>query len=135
MAKYRLEQLEELADELTRRLGIPFQASTDGTIGFSGKLRVTDWAVPLLFDGHAARDHDSIIPTDFVGHVLWPTLKAVWSGRKERPWWYCTMQPHVAEALLEELRDDAGDDYEAGAWVVGEDVLLDSVYTRKRRVA
>ncbi|MGH9224250.1 MAG: hypothetical protein ACRD2W_10845 [Acidimicrobiales bacterium] len=129
---YHADRLEELADELTRRLGIPFQASTSGTIGFRGRMRVTDWAVPLLFDGHAARDDDSIIPTDFVGHLLWPTLRASRAGRTERPWWYCSLKPHVAEALLEELRGYDGDSDEAGAWVVGEDVLLE---TPTRRVA
>ena len=134
MAQTHLDELEDLADELTRRLGIPFQASTDGTIVFQGKLRVTDWAVPLLFDGHAARDDDAIIPTDFVGQVLWPTLRVSRSGRKDRPWWYCTMAPKVARAIVEELRGDDVESAEEGAWVVGQDVLLESMY-RRRRVA
>jgi len=128
MATYHVEQLEDMADELTRRLGIPFQASTSGTIGFRGRMRITDWAVPLIFDGHADRDDDAIIPADFVGHVFWPTLKISRTSREERPWWYCTIPPRVAEAMLDELRGyDEGAD-EAGAWVVGEDVLLEPSY-------
>ena len=138
MAKNRAERLEELAGELTRRLGIPFEATAGGTIGFRGRLRITDWAVPLVFDGHAARDHDAMIPTDFVGHLLWPTLRATWVSRKERPWWACSINEHVAEALVEELRGYEEDGEDGGAWVVGQDVLLDGRYRHpdaRRRVA
>lgn len=123
------EHLEDVAEELTRRLSIPFAATSSGTIAFRDKLRVTDWAVPLMFDGHAARDRDALIPTDFVGYLLWPTLKPSRSGRSERPWWYCSMKRATADALLEALRED--DDMpldDEGDWVIGRDVFLEDVF-------
>ncbi len=141
MSRPETEYLEDLAEELTRRLSIPFVATSTGTVGFRDKLRVTDWAVPLMFDGHASRDRDALVPIDFVGYLLWPTLKPSRSGRNERPWWYCTMKPATAEALLEALRED--DDMpleDSNDWVIGRDVLLEDVFaepaaTPSRRVA
>jgi hypothetical protein len=141
MAANDTRRLDTLAEELTRRLGIPFRPTTNGTIVFRDKLRVTDWAVPLMFDGHAARDHDALIPTDFVGHLLWPTLRASREVRNERPWWYCTMSVKVANALLDVLREDDDEPLDDGGWLVGRDVLLEEVFptpattTPRRRVA
>jgi hypothetical protein len=88
MAGNTAQRLDGLAEELTRRLSIPFRATTEGKIVFRDKLRVTDWAVPLMFDGHVARDQDALVPVDFVGHLLWPALHASRTTRGERPWWY-----------------------------------------------
>jgi len=141
MPRQNAEHLEDLAEELTRRLSIPFVVKSSGTLGFRDKLRVTDWAVPLMFDGHAARDCDALIPTDFVGYLLWPTLRPSRSGPNERPWWYCTMKPATAEALVDALRED--DDMpleDEGDWVIGRDVLFEELFPAptvapRRRVA
>jgi hypothetical protein len=115
------QQLEDLAEELTRRLGVPFRPNTKGGVAFREPLRVTSWSVPLVFDGHAAWDHGSLIPTDFVGHVLWAALRST-SGRDDsRPYWHCNLSEHGCRAILEHL---AGDDAGEG-WVIGEDVLLE----------
>ena len=139
MAVYDPERLENLAEELTRRLSIPFVATTAGTIVFRDKLRITDWAVPLMFDGHAVRDGDAVIPTDFVGHLLWPALRPVRSGGGERPWWYCTLKPAAAEALAESLREDDDMPLQDEGWVVGRDFMLEDAFptppARRRRVA
>lgn len=139
MARQNIEHLEDLAEELTRRLSIPFAATSSGTIGFRDKLRVTDWAVPLMFDGHAARDRDALVPTDFVGYLLWPALRPSHAGRNERPWWYCTMKTGTAEALIDALREDDDEPLEDGdGWVIGRDVLLEDVFPEPattRRVA
>ena len=45
-------QLDDLAEDLTRVLSIPFKATSRGSITFREPLRVTDWSVPLVFDGH-----------------------------------------------------------------------------------
>jgi hypothetical protein len=135
------QRLEDLAEALTRQLSIPFQTTTNGAITFRDRLRVTDWAVPLMFDGHARRDHDALIPTDFVGHLLWPTLRVTRGSAQERPWWSCTLSPKTAEALVEALRgEDEHDDEEDDRWVIGRDVLLDEAWAapqpiRHRQVA
>jgi hypothetical protein len=140
MAATQDQRLDELAEELTRRLSIPFRA-TGNLIGFREKFRVTDWAVPLMFDGHAARHHDALIPIDFVGHVLWPALRASRSGSHDRPWWYCTLSLPVAEALVEALREDDDQPMGDDGWVIGRDVLLEDVFPaepaplKRRRVA
>ena len=115
--------LDDLAEELTRRLSIPFHATSRGKVAFRDKLRVTDWAVPLLFDGHIAREDEALIPKDFVGHVLWPALKATRITPTSRPWWNCTLSPAAAQAIVDELRDDDGPALDS--WVIGEDVLLE----------
>ena len=128
MAANQQKRLDDLAEELTRRLGIPFIAAGNGTITFRDRMRVTDWAVPLMFDGHAARDQDAIIPVGFVGHLLWPTLHTSRRTRRERPWWYCKMNLRTAEAMVEALRED--DEHpldDARTWVIGQDVLLDDM--------
>lgn len=113
--------LEDLAENLTRRLGVPFRPNPKGGIAFREPLRLTSWSVPLVFDGHAAWDHGSLVPTDFVGHVLWAALRST-SGRDDpRPYWHCNLSQSAAEAIIEHLTDqDSGD-----GWVIGEDVLLD----------
>ena len=68
--------LDDLAEDLTRVLNIPFKATGRGTVVFREPLRVTDWSVPMIFDGHAARDGDALVPTDFVGHVLFAALRS-----------------------------------------------------------
>jgi len=143
MAVKEQQRLDDLAEELTRHLGIPFRAANNGTVVFRDRLRVTDWAVPLMFDGHAARDHDALIPTDFVGHLLWPALRVTRGSREERPWWYCTLNLRTAEALVEALReeDQGVDEDHSREWVIGRDVLLEEVFpsepapAKRRRVA
>ncbi len=128
MALSHQHRLEELAEELTRRLSIPFKAAANGTITFRDKLRVTDWAVPLMFDGHARREDDALIPTDFVGHVLWPALKVSRTRGGDRPWWYCMLREPVAQALVESLQDDEEHPLDDGIWQIGRDVLLEEVF-------
>lgn len=112
--------LEELADNLTRRLGVPFRPSAKGGIAFREPLRITSWSVPLVFDGHASWDHGSLVPTDFVGHVLWAALRSTAGRDDPRPYWHCNLSVHAAGAIIDHLTDDdAGD-----GWVIGEDVLL-----------
>jgi hypothetical protein len=140
MAVNTAQRLDDLAEELTRRLSIPFAATTSGTIAFRDKLRVTDWAVPLMFDGHVRRDHDTIVPVDFVGHVLWPALRSTRSKNGERPWWHCTLTRQAAEALVEALREEDERADDDGNWVIGRDVLLEhaspvSATPKRRRVA
>jgi hypothetical protein len=116
------QRLEDLADDVTRRLGIPFRATSRGVVSFREPLRITSWSVPLVFDGHAAWDRGSLVPTDFVGHLLWANLKST-SGRDDpRPWWHCSLSESAAAALVGHF-----DDHEAGAdtWVIGRDVLLE----------
>ncbi len=138
----KTQRLEDLAEELTRRLSIPFQATTNGTIVFRDKLRVTDWAVPLMFDGHVKRDHDALVPMDFVGHLLWPALRTSRSKSGERPWWYCTLTAQAAQALVDELRNDDERPNDDGNWVIGRDVMLEDAFPiaapqapRRRHVA
>lgn len=116
------QRLEELAEDLTRRLGIPFRPNAKGGVAFREPLRITSWSVPLVFDGHAAWDHGSLVPTDFVGHVLWAALRST-SGRDDaRPFWHCNLSEHGCTAILDHLLgDDAGD-----GWVIGDDVLLET---------
>ena len=113
--------LEELAESLTRKLGVPFRPNSKGGISFREPLRITSWSVPLVFDGHAAWDHGSLVPTDFVGHVLWAALRSTAGRDDPRPYWHCNLSVDAAEAIIEHLtEDDAGD-----GWVIGEDVLLE----------
>lgn len=130
-----MRPLEDLAEELTARLGIPFVATTSGTITFRERLRVTDWAVPLIFDGHAVRDDDALIPVDFVGHLLWPALKVSRTRGQARPWWHCVLRGPVAEALVEALRDEEDHPADDGPWEVGRDVLLEEVFSPTGRSA
>lgn len=138
MSTQHSQPLDDLAEELTRRLGIPFVAAAK-SIAFRDRLRITDWAVPLMFDGHAKREDDCVIPTGFVGHALWPALKPTRQGRGERSWWYCSLSPSAAEAIVESLRDE--DEYAPNeGWMIGHDVLLDEVFPEEpllapRRVA
>jgi hypothetical protein len=133
------QRIDDLAEELTRRLGIPFRATTNGTVVFRDKLRVTDWAVPLMFDGHVARDHDALVPMDFVGHLLWPNLRSSRGKSGERPWWYCTLTATAAETLVDALRDGDERPNDQGNWVIGRDVLLEDAFpvpdAPRRRVA
>lgn len=116
------QRLETLADEVTRRLGIPFRATSRGVVCFREPLRITSWSVPLVFDGHAAWDKGTLVPTDFVGHLLWANLKST-SGRDDpRPWWHCSLTEAAAVALVEHFEDE---DAAADGWVIGRDVLLD----------
>ena len=118
-------QLEDLAENLTRRLGVPFRPNPKGGIAFREPLRLTSWSVPLVFDGHAAWDHGSLVPTDFVGHVLWAGLRATAGREDPRPYWHCNLSVAAGEAIIEHLTDeDSGD-----GWVIGEDVLLDAPVT------
>ena len=113
-------QLEDLAENLTRRLGVPFRPNPKGGIAFREPLRLTSWSVPLVFDGHAAWDHGSLVPTDFVGHVLWAALRSTAGRDDPRPYWHCNVTQSAGEAIIEHLTDeDSGD-----GWVIGEDVLL-----------
>ena len=114
-------RLDDLAEDLTRRLGVPFRPNGKGGIAFREPLRITSWSVPLVFDGHAAWDHGSLIPTDFVGHVLWAHLRSTVGRDDPRPYWHCNLTEGAASAIIEDLTDgDSGD-----GWVIGEDVLLE----------
>jgi len=114
------QRLDDLAENLTRRLGVPFRPNAKGGIAFRDPLRITSWSVPLVFDGHAAWDHGSLIPTDFVGHVLWAHLRSTVGRDDQRPYWHCNLTESAGEAIIEHLTDeDAGE-----GWVIGEDVLL-----------
>ncbi len=117
----KTDRMEDLAENLTRRLGVPFRPSPKGGIAFREPLRLTSWSVPLVFDGHAAWDHGSLVPTDFVGHVLWAALRATAGRDDPRPYWHCNLTVGAADAIIEHLTDeDAGD-----GWVIGEDVMLE----------
>lgn len=125
MSTPHTQPLEDLAEELTRRLGIPFVPAAKA-IAFRDRLRITDWAVPLMFDGYARRDDDCVVPTGFVGHALWPALRPMKAGRGERSWWYCNLSPAAAQAIVDALRDE--DEYAPNdGWLVGHDVLLDDI--------
>lgn len=115
------QHLDELAEDLTRRLGVPFRPNSKGGISFREPLRITSWSVPLVFDGHAAWDHGSLVPTDFVGHVLWAALRSTAGRDDPRPYWHCNLSVHGATAILEHVSE--GDTSEG--WVIGEDVLLE----------
>lgn len=121
-------RLHALADDLTRVLNIPFRAGGRASIVFAEPLRVTDWSVPMIFDGHAVRDGDGLVPVDFVGHALFASLRSTSNGGDGRPWWSCTLTEHAARAIVEAV-EDAGDD----GWVVGRDVLLDEPQPEVRR--
>jgi len=114
--------LDDLAEDVTRVLNIPFRATGRDTIVFREPLRVTDWSVPMIFDGHAARDGDALVPTDFVGHAMFASLRSTAKGGDGRPWWSCTLSAHAARAIVEAV-DDTG----ADGWVIGRDVLLDDL--------
>ncbi len=114
------QRLEGLAEDLTRRLGVPFRPNGKGGLGFREPLRITSWSVPLVFDGHAAWDHGSLVPTDFVGHVLWAHLRSTVGRDDARPYWHCNLTEFGARAVIEHLTDDDSGD----GWVIGEDVLL-----------
>ncbi len=115
-----VQRLEDLGENLTRRLGVPFRPNGKGGMAFREPLRITSWSVPLVFDGHAAWDHGSLVPTDFVGHVLWANLRSTVGRDDPRPYWHCNLSPAAAEAIIEHLtEEDSGE-----GWVIGEDVLL-----------
>jgi hypothetical protein len=121
------QRLEDLSEDLTRRLGIPFRPNAKGGIAFREPLRITSWSVPLVFDGHAAWDNGSLVPTDFVGHALWAALRSTAGRDDPRPWWHCNMSEYAAQAVLEHLTDhDTGD-----GWVIGYDVLLEPSLSRE----
>ena len=113
--------LEDLAENLTRRLGIPFRPGPKGGIAFREPLRITSWSVPLVFDGHAAWDNGSLVPTDFVGHALWAALRSTAGRPDARPWWHCNLSEHAAQAIVDHLDDGASS---GDGWVIGDDVLL-----------
>lgn len=115
------QRLEDLAENLTRRIGVPFRPNPKGGVSFRDPLRITSWSVPLVFDGHAAWDHGSLVPTDFVGHVLWAHLRATVGSNDLRPYWHCNLPENAIVAILEHLtEEDSGD-----GWVIGEDVMLE----------
>lgn len=115
-------RLDDLAEDLTRVLNIPFRVNGRGTIVFRQPLRVTDWSVPMIFDGHAARQSEALVPTDFVGHVLFAALRSTAKGGDHRPWWTCTLSEHGARAIVEAVEET-----EDEGWLIGLDVLLDDV--------
>lgn len=97
--------LEHLATELSGALGIPFRADGQGMV-FDRPLRMTDWSVPLIFDGHAERRDRDLEPVNFVGHVLWAGLTADSTSPGDRPWWACRLTRFAALAILEDLEYD-----------------------------
>ncbi len=116
------ERLEDLADDLTRALSIPFKATSKGGIAFRDPLRVTEWSVPLVFDGHARFDRGGLIPATFAGHVLWAGLRSTSKGEDSRPWWNCILTGFAAQAILDSVAEEQAD-----SWIVGVDVLLESI--------
>ena len=119
------QRLEDLAENLTRRLGVPFRPNSKGSVAFREPLRITSWSVPLVFDGHAAWDHGSLVPTDFVGHVLWANLRSTAGREDPRPYWHCNLPEGAGNAIIEHLtEEDSGD-----GWIIGDDVLLDPPLT------
>jgi hypothetical protein len=117
------ERLEDLADDLTRALSIPFKPTSKGSVAFRDPLRVTEWSVPLVFDGHARFDRGGLIPATFAGHALWAGLRRSTSkGEDSRPWWNCTLTEHAARAILDSVAEEQQE-----GWVVGIDVLLESL--------
>lgn len=112
--------LDDLAEDLTRLLSIPFKAHR-GSITFRGPLRVTDWSVPLVFDGHCRLDRGGLIPTTFAGHVLWGSLRSTKKDDDNRPWWTCTLSPAAASAIVESVEVE-----ELDGWAIGTDILLES---------
>jgi len=114
--------LEDLAEDLTRRLGIPFRPNAKGGVSFREPLRITSWSVPLVFDGHAAWDNGSLVPTDFVGHVLWGSLRSTAGHDDPRPWWHCNLSGHGVVEILGHLAEDL---HSSEGWVIGDDVLLE----------
>ncbi len=121
------QRLEDLSEDLTRRLGVPFRPNSKGGVSFREPLRITSWSVPLVFDGHAAWDNGSLVPTDFVGHALWGALRSTAGRDDPRPWWHCNLSEHAGEAILDDLVDnDTGD-----GWVIGDDVLLEPTTSRQ----
>ncbi len=120
-------RLEDLSEDLTRRLGVPFRPNSKGGISFREPLRITSWSVPLVFDGHAAWDHGSLVPIDFVGHVLWAALRSTAGHDDPRPWWHCNLSDRGTREILDHLADiDSGD-----GWVIGDDVLLEPSMSRE----
>lgn len=114
-------QLEDLAEDLTRVLSIPFKATSRGSITFRDPLRVTDWSVPLVFDGHCRLD-GGLIPTTFAGHVLWAALRSSKKADETRAWWTCTLTAAAATAIIESV-----DVEELEGWSIGTDILLDEI--------
>ncbi|MEA2687086.1 MAG: hypothetical protein QOE93_2281 [Actinomycetota bacterium] len=115
-------QLEELAEDLTRVLSIPFKATSRGTITFRDPLRVTDWSVPLLFDGHCRLDGGGLVPATFAGHVLWAALRSSKKADESRAWWTCTLTTTAAAAIVESVEVE-----ELEGWSIGTDILLEDV--------
>jgi len=113
--------LENLADDLTQVLSIPFKATSRGSITFRDPLRVTDWSVPLVFDGHCELlDRGGLAPSSFAGHVLWAALRASKKEGDTRPWWTCTLTAAAATAIIESVEVE-----ELEGWAIGVDVLLE----------
>lgn len=111
------DYLDDLAERLTRHLGIAFHPTPQATLESRRGMRIGDWAVPLLFDGHASDDDGTLLPVDFVGHALWPHLRAEdpEGGRRR---WSCTLPAQVVLAMLEFLTEGEADD--DGHWPVAD---------------
>lgn len=123
MSAAQPQHLEDLAEALTRRLGIPFYAGARAVV-FRDRLGITDWAVPLIFDGHARFDGGTVVPVDFAAHALWPALRPRRQGRGPT-WWSCNLSPRAAEAILESLAEDEPVALDDG--VDDTDLLLDDL--------
>ncbi len=113
--------LDDLAEEVTRALNIPFRATGRASIVFREPLRVTDWSVPMILGGHVVRDGDFPVPTDFVGHALFAGLRVTARDGGGRPSWSCILSEHAARAIVEAVEDTGNE-----GWLVGRDVLLDA---------
>jgi len=111
--------LDDLAEELTRVLSIPFKATSRGSITFRDPLRVTDWSVPLVFDGHCRLD-GGLVPSTFAGHVLWAALRSSKKDGETRAWWTCTLTAAAATAIVKSVEVE-----ELDGWSIGTDVLLE----------
>lgn len=114
--------LATLAEDLTRVLSIPFKATSRGKISFRDPLRITDWSVPLVFDGHCRLDKGGLVPSTFAGHVLWAALRSSRRDGDARPWWTCNLTAAAAIAIIESVEAE-----ELEGWSIGVDVLLEDV--------
>lgn len=92
--------LESLAQDVSGALGIAFRATSTG-VAFAQPLPLVEWSVPLIFDGHLAHRGGSLVPVDFVGHVVWAGLCRVADG-DDRSWWSCELSAFAAQTIVDD---------------------------------
>lgn len=95
---------ESIARDVSNALGIAFESSS-GAVAFARPLRLTEWSVPLIFDGHLAHRGGTLVPADFVGHVLWAGLRKLADTPDpddSRSWWTCELSAFAAQAIVDD---------------------------------